>query len=80
MKNRIKQQINRFKKSFLQFQVPDMEVFFSTDSIADIIAHTPHKLSSVFSPLVTLKAFIFQVLSDDGSSLSQHPLPSRKYY
>ncbi|MEI6146176.1 MAG: hypothetical protein WCP66_07165, partial [Methylococcales bacterium] len=32
-----------------------------------IITNTPHKRSSVFTPLVTFKAFIFQVLSDDGS-------------
>ena len=37
------------------------------DDIADIIEHTPHKRDSVFTPLVTLKAFIFQVLGDDGS-------------
>jgi len=39
----------------------------SADSIAGIITNTPHKRFSVFSALVTLKAFIFQVLSDDGS-------------
>ena len=37
------------------------------DDIADIIEHTPHKRNSVFTPLVTLKAFIFQVLGDDSS-------------
>ena len=37
------------------------------DDIADIIEHTPHKRNTVFTPLVTLKAFIFQVLGDDGS-------------
>ncbi len=40
---------------------------FSVDSIASIIANTPHKRSSVFLSLVTLKAFIFQVLSDGDS-------------
>ena len=35
--------------------------------MANIISKTPHKRSSVFSPLVTLKAFIFQVLRNDGS-------------
>lgn len=37
------------------------------DDITNIIEHTPHKRNSVFTPLVTLKAFIFQVLGDDGS-------------
>ena len=41
--------------------------FFADDDIADIIEHTPHKRNTVFTPLVTLKAFIFQVLGDDGS-------------
>ena len=67
IRNRIKQQIDRFKKSFLQTQDLPFEEFFPAASIADIIANTPHKRSSVFSPLVTLKAFIFQTLSDDGS-------------
>ena len=66
IRNRIKQQIDRFKKSFLQTQDLPFEDFFPAASIADIIANTPHKRSSVFSPLVTLKAFIFQALSDDG--------------
>jgi len=41
--------------------------FFPDDCIADIIKYTPHKRSSVFPPLVTLKSFILQVLGDDGS-------------
>jgi hypothetical protein len=63
----IKQQFEKFKKSF--FQSPDLPFsnFFADDDIADIIKHTPHKRNSVFTPLITLKAFIFQVLSADGS-------------
>jgi len=34
---------------------------------ADIINHTAHKRDSVFTPLITLKAFIFKVLSADDS-------------
>src|SRR5450631_1801350 len=67
IKSRIMQQIDIFRKSFLQSQGLAFDNFFSADSIAGIIANTPHKRSSVFPPLVTLKAFIFQVLSDDGS-------------
>ena len=63
----IRQQIDRFKKSFLQVQKLPFNDFFPTETIEAIIAHTPHKRTSVFSPLITLKAFIFQVLSDDGS-------------
>ena len=41
--------------------------FLADDDIAEIINHTPHKRESIFTPLVTLKAFIFQTLSADGS-------------
>ena len=60
-------QIDRFKKSFLQHQGLPINDFFPTEAIEAIIAHTPDKRTSVFSPLITLKAFMFQVLSDDGS-------------
>jgi hypothetical protein len=63
----IRQQIDRFKLSFLQAQKLPFNDFFPTETIEAIIAHTPHTRTSVFSPLVTLKAFIFQVLSDDSS-------------
>lgn len=63
----IRQQIDRFKQSFLQAQKLPFNDFFPAETIATIIAHTPHKRTSVFSPLITLKAFIFQVLSDDSS-------------
>jgi hypothetical protein len=65
-KKTIKQQIEKFKKSF--FQSPNLPFSnFFADDIADIIEHTPHKRDSVFTPLVTLKAFMFQVLDGDGS-------------
>ena len=58
--------LNDLKSHFCNPKNPGLRIF-SADSIANIIANTPHKRSSVFLPLVTLKAFIFQVLSDDGS-------------
>jgi hypothetical protein len=64
IRTRIRWQIDSFKKSFLQFQKLPFNDFFPTETI---IAHTPQKRTSVFSPLITLKAFIFQVLSDDSS-------------
>ncbi len=66
-KKTIKQQIEKFKKSF--FQTPNLPFshFIADDDISDIIEHTAHKRDSVFTPLITLKAFIFQVLGDDGS-------------
>lgn len=67
IRNRVSQQIDRLKKSFLQLHDLPFNDFFHTSVIADIIKRTPHQRTSVFTPLVTLKAFIFQVLSDDGS-------------
>ena len=67
IRNCVNRQIDRFRKSFLQFQDLPFNDFFPATVIADIIKHTPHQRTSVFTPLVTLKAFIFQVLSDDGS-------------
>lgn len=60
-------QIARFKKAFLQIQKLPFNDFFPTDVIAEIIAHSKVRRCSIFTPLVTLKTFIFQVLSDDGS-------------
>jgi hypothetical protein len=67
IRTHIVREIDRFKKSFLQSPDLPFNDFFPDDSIADIIKHTPYKRSSVFLPLVTLKAFILQVLGDDGS-------------
>jgi hypothetical protein len=67
IRSRICWQIHSFKKSFLQFEKRPFNDFFPAKTIEAIIAHTPHKRTSVFSPLITLQAFIFQVLSDDSS-------------
>ena len=66
-KKTIKQQIEKFKKSFFQSPNLPFSNFLADDDISDIIEYTPHKRDSVFTPLITLKAFIFQVLGDDGS-------------
>ena len=67
IRTRIRWQIDSFKKSFLHGQKLPFNDFFPAETIEAIIAHTPHKRTSVFSPLITLQAFIFQVLSDDSS-------------
>jgi hypothetical protein len=66
-KKTIKQQIEKFKISYFQSPNLPFSNFLADDDIADIIGHTPHKRTAVFTPLITLKAFIFQVLGDDGS-------------
>lgn len=60
-------QIDHFRKLFLQFQDLPFDDFFSAKSLGAIVAHTPATRSTVFTPLVTLKAFIGQVLGADGS-------------
>jgi hypothetical protein len=60
-------QIDRLRKSFLQFKELPFNDFFPSSVIADIIRHTPHIRTTVFTPLVTLNAFIFQVLGEDHS-------------
>lgn len=67
IRTRIRWQIDSFKKSFLQGQKLPLNDFFPVETIEAIIVHTPQKRTSVFSPLITLQAFIFQVLSDDSS-------------
>ncbi len=39
----------------------------TTDALEQIIEHSTSSRDRIFTPLVTLKAFIFQVLSTDGS-------------
>ena len=48
-KKTIKQQIEKFKKSF--FQLPNLPFsnFLADDDITDIIEHTAHKRNSVFT-------------------------------
>ena len=58
-KKTIKLQIEKFKKSFFQTENLPFSHFIADDDISDIIEHTPHKRDSVFTPLITLKAFIF---------------------
>jgi hypothetical protein len=67
IRSRIRWQIDSFKKSFLQIEKLPLNDFFPPETIEAIIAHTPQKRTSVYSPLITLQAFIFQVLSDDSS-------------
>lgn len=67
MRTSFNPQIARFKKAFLQIQPLPFKDFFPTEDIAEIITHTRGRRGSVFTPLVTLKTFIFQVLSNDGS-------------
>lgn len=61
------QQIRKLKNSFLQFSYLPLADILSTDVLLQIVEHSASSRERIFSPLVTLNAFIFQVLSTDGS-------------
>ena len=71
MSNSIKKtalhQIRHFKKSLFQFPHLPFSDILSTDALEQIIEHSANSKDRIYTPLVTLKAFIFQVLSTDGS-------------
>lgn len=60
-------QIQSFRNPL--FQLPELPFsdIFSTSSLQQIIEGSSCKRNHIFTPLVTLKAFISQVLSADGS-------------
>ena len=62
----INQQIRSLKQAFFQQNTLPFYSLLPT-SLLKQIAATGSCRDTVFTPLVTLKAFIFQVLSDDGS-------------
>ena len=60
-------QIRQFKNSIFQFAHLPFSDILSTAALEQIIEHSANSRDRIFTPLVTLKAFIFQVLSTDGS-------------
>ncbi len=85
MSNNIKKtalhQIRQFKKSLFQFSHLPFSDILSTDALEQIIEHSANSKDRIYTPLVTLKAFIFQVLSTDGSCRQavNHVLSERLY-
>ncbi len=62
-KNTVLHQICQFKKSIFQFAHLSFADIMTTDALEQIIEHSTSSRDRIFTPLVTLKAFIFQVLS-----------------
>ncbi len=60
-------QIRRFKNSILQLQNLPFSEVLNSDILRQIIEDSAHRRDRIFTPLVTLSAFIYQVLSIDGS-------------
>ncbi len=75
------QQIRKFKNSIFQFSHLPFSDVLSTDALEQIIENSTSSRDRIFTPLVTLKAFIFQVLSTDGSCRQavNHVLSERLY-
>jgi len=63
----VRQQIKHFQEAVMQFTHLPFPDILSTECLQKIIDSSPRKRNRIFTPLVTLKAFISQVLSADGS-------------
>jgi len=63
----LKEQIQSFKKSILQLPEIPFAGILSTECLQSFVEKSSCKRQRIFTPLVTLKAFISQVLSADGS-------------
>jgi len=63
----VKQQIQSFKNTVLQLPELPFSDILSTNCLQQIIEDSSRVRDRIFTPLVTLKAFILQVLSADGS-------------
>lgn len=63
----VKQQIQSLKQSLFQLSDLPFPDILSSDILKQIIERSTRRRDRIFTPLVTLKAFIFQVLSPDGS-------------
>ncbi|MEE9355796.1 MAG: IS4 family transposase [Methylococcaceae bacterium] len=75
------QQIRNFKNSIFQFSHLPYADILTTAALEQIIEHSASSRERIFTPLVTLKTFIFQVLSTDGSCRQavSHVLAERLY-
>jgi len=63
----VRQQIQSFKLAVLQLPDLPFPTILSTGVLQQLIDCSTRSRDRIFTPLVTLKAFIFQVLSADGS-------------
>ena len=60
-------QIRRLKDAVLQFSHLPFDGVLSTEVLQNIVQHSNSRRNRLFTPLITLKAFIFQSLNTDGS-------------
>jgi len=67
IKQSVRQQIFSFKKTVMQLSHLPFSDILPSKCLQQIIDSSPRKRNRIFTPLVTLKAFISQALSADGS-------------
>jgi len=60
-------QFQQFKKSFLQIHGLPFPEILSPKTLTQFLNYCSAKRERIFTPLVSLKAFLLQVLSEDGS-------------
>lgn len=63
----LRNQIKKIKRSFLQFSHLSLENALCTQWLNDLAASVPTRSDTIYTPLVTLRMFMQQVLSDDAS-------------
>ena len=81
IKKTVLHQIRQFKNTLFQFAHLPFADIMSTEALEQIIENSTSSRDRIFTPLVTLKAFIFQILSTDGSCRQavNHVLSGRLY-
>lgn len=67
IKNKIRWQICQFKQHLFQHGDFPFNDLIPARLLANIVEHTDYYREGIFSPLLTLKAFLFQVLCGDNS-------------
>jgi hypothetical protein len=66
MRSTIQHQIKRMKMSFFQLESSPFNTLLCDHRLTEFVALSGTDRDSVFTPLVTLNAFLWQTLSDNG--------------
>ena len=66
MKYRIQHQINTIKHAFFQLDNGQFNDLICSDRLTELVSVSGNDRDKIFTPLVTLNAFLWQVLSENG--------------
>ena len=67
MRTRLQHQINRIKHSFFQLGTGDYNQLFCSKRLKEFVEKSGSYRDKIFTPIVTLNIFLWQVLNDNGS-------------